>query len=66
MRADIVSEIRAMGVTLSVDGGNLIVRPKAAITDDLRSMIREHKPAILHINRLYLGVDPPLTLESMG
>ena len=55
MRADIVSKIRAMGVTLSVDGGNLIVRPKAAITDDLRSMIREHKPAILHINRLYLN-----------
>jgi hypothetical protein len=47
MGADVMTEIRAAGITLSVDGAVLVARPKAAITDELRNLIRTHKPAIL-------------------
>jgi hypothetical protein len=47
MGADVMTEIRAAGITLSVDGADLVATPKAAITDGLRSLIRAHKPAIL-------------------
>ncbi|MGH8590840.1 MAG: hypothetical protein ACREXX_16390, partial [Gammaproteobacteria bacterium] len=47
MAPDIMTAIRAAGITLSVDGGNLIAGPKAALTDELRSLIRAHKPALL-------------------
>jgi hypothetical protein len=40
MGTDILTEIRAAGITLSVDGGNLVATPKAAITDDIRTLIR--------------------------
>ena len=47
MRTGVLTAIRAMGITLSVDGGNLLAKPKAAITEEARSLIREHKAELL-------------------
>jgi protein-disulfide isomerase-like protein with CxxC motif len=47
MGTDLVTKLRAAGITLSLDGGNLVATPKAAITDELRSLIRAHKADIL-------------------
>jgi hypothetical protein len=47
MHTDILTAIRAAGITLAVDGGNLIVTPKTAITDDIRTRSASNKPQIL-------------------
>lgn len=45
--AAILDQIRAAGITLSVDGGNLVARPRAAITDELRVLIRANKIGLM-------------------
>ena len=47
MGTDILAQIRAAGITLSADGGNLVATPRAVITDDIRTLIREHKLALM-------------------
>jgi hypothetical protein len=47
MGTDILAELRAAGIALSVDGGNLVATPKAALTDELRSLIRDHKAELV-------------------
>jgi len=48
MTPNVMIAVRSAGITLSADdGGNLIARPKAALTDELRSLIREHKVELL-------------------
>jgi hypothetical protein len=59
MGTDILAEIRAAGITLSVDGGSLIATPKAAITDELRSLIRTHKADIMAALRRPVQKKPP-------
>ncbi len=43
----IMKQLRESGLTLTADGDRLLVEPKAAITDQHRAMIRQHKPALL-------------------
>lgn len=43
----VLETLKAKGVQLSRDGGDLIATPKAALTDELRSLIREHKAELL-------------------
>lgn len=43
----IIEEARAAGLALQVEGGNIRVEPRAALTDDLRSRIIAEKPAIM-------------------
>lgn len=43
----ILDTLKAKGVRLTRDGGDLIATPKAALTDDLRALIRAHKPELL-------------------
>lgn len=35
------------GVSLSIDGGKLLAHPAARLTDELRALIRDHKPELL-------------------
>lgn len=35
------------GLTIETEGGNLVVRPKELITDEVRAFIRTHKVEIL-------------------
>jgi hypothetical protein len=43
----ILDTLKAHGVRLTRDGEDLIATPKAALTDELRALIREHKPELL-------------------
>jgi hypothetical protein len=43
----ILDTLKAHGVSLTRDGGDLIATPKAALTDELRALIRAHKPELL-------------------
>ena len=45
----ILDTLKAHGVRLTRDGEDLIATPKAALTDELRALIREHKPELLEI-----------------
>lgn len=45
--ADILSRLRDFGLTALADGENLIVRPRSAITDEARELIRAHKAELL-------------------
>jgi hypothetical protein len=47
MGLDVLTKLQAEGITLSTDGGNLVATPKAALTDELRSLIRANKSQIL-------------------
>ena len=43
----ILDALKAKGVRLTRDGGDLIATPRAALTDDLRALIRAHKVELL-------------------
>lgn len=45
--AEILSHLRADGLTLSANDGRLLVEPRDLITDAHRSLIRTHKPELL-------------------
>ena len=44
---DLLNELRRMGLRLSAQGSELHVGPRAAITEEARRLIRDHKPEIL-------------------
>ena len=44
---DLLNELRRMGLRLSAQGSELHVSPRAAITEEARRLIRDHKPEIL-------------------
>ena len=44
---DLLNVLRGMGLHLSVQGSDLHVGPREAITEEVRRLIREHKPEIL-------------------
>ena len=43
----ILEQLTARGIRLRRDGEYLVVVPKAALTDQLRALIKEHKPELL-------------------
>ena len=45
----ILDTLKAKGVRLTRDGGDLIATPKAALTDELRTLIRKHKAELLEV-----------------
>lgn len=44
---DVLGRLQSLGLTLSTDGNNLMVEPKAAITAEARALIRQHKSELL-------------------
>src|ERR1700676_4377076 len=44
---DLLTKLRHAGLAMRADGDALVVRPRELLTDELRTQIREHKPAIL-------------------
>jgi hypothetical protein len=47
LAAEVVTEVKRRGVSLSVSGGNLELRPASALTPELVSELRAHKAEIL-------------------
>ena len=47
--AAILGRLEAAGLHLRAEGGKLIARPKEAVTDDLRGLIRRHKAELLAV-----------------
>ena len=47
----ILDTLKAKGVRLTRDGGDLIATPRAALTDELRALIRQHKAELLEVLR---------------
>jgi hypothetical protein len=45
--ADVLIRLHESGLTALAESGNLIVRPKAALTDETRALIRAHKAELL-------------------
>lgn len=54
---DVLAQLSALGVTLTRDGDSLVARPRSALTDEARAMIRAHKTALLEA--LARPADPP-------
>lgn len=44
---ELIGLLALAGLRLSVDGPNLIVEPRSAITDELRTRIRDSKPQLM-------------------
>lgn len=44
---DLLNVLKGMGLRLTAHGSNLHVAPRTAITDEARSMIRDHKAELL-------------------
>jgi len=53
----VLDRLRAAGVTVVAEAGTLVVSPTAALNDELRALIREHKAAIAALIALPLGVE---------
>jgi hypothetical protein len=45
--SDVLGSLRVAGIRLRAEGGCLIAEPAGALTERLRAMIREYKPALL-------------------
>lgn len=45
----LLATLQGRGFKLVADGERLIVAPASALTDDLRMVIREHKPELLQL-----------------
>jgi hypothetical protein len=45
--ADLLTQLRDSGLTISADSGALHVSPAVALTDETRALIRANKPALL-------------------
>lgn len=45
--ADLLHRVSAAGVRLSIEAGRIVASPRAAITDELRALIRANKAALL-------------------
>lgn len=45
--ADLLQRVRAAGVHLSIEAGRIVASPRAAITEELRTLIRANKAALL-------------------
>ncbi len=59
--SDILSQLRGLGLTLSLQGEAIRAEPKAAINDDARALIRTHKGALLAALKAEL---PPKVLNN--
>jgi hypothetical protein len=46
---ELLETLAEIGVVASLDGAALLVKPRGALTDDLRSAIRAQKPALMAI-----------------
>jgi len=44
---DVLGHLRALGLTLAAEGSNIVVRPRQALTDEARQLIRAHKAELL-------------------
>ena len=45
--AELLADLRAASLTLAVNGDRLLVRPRAAVTPEVRETIAQHKPELL-------------------
>lgn len=48
-RFEVLPWLRASGLTVTLDAGQLLVRPAKCLTDDVRSMIRAHRRNIISL-----------------
>lgn len=46
---DVLQDLRALGVSVRIDGGNLIANPRSLLTDEHREALRADKPALLSL-----------------
>lgn len=44
---DVLGHLRALGLALEASGGNILARPREALTLEARRLIREHKAELL-------------------
>jgi len=62
---EIIKQLEGAGIHLSVDGVNILATPKAAITDEARYLIRQHKAEILQELRAANSPQLPDDLQRM-
>ncbi len=48
----LIAELHGFGVSVSVEGGNLHLRPKAKVTADMVDRVRQHKAEVVRAIRL--------------
>jgi hypothetical protein len=48
----LIAELHGLGVSVSVGGGNLHLRPKARVTADMVDRVRQHKAEVVRAIRL--------------
>ncbi len=68
--SEILDRLRHLGVNVRTDGSRLIVAPRDALTDELRTLIRQHKPALVAVLALSAKEDPggvrPATTDALA
>jgi hypothetical protein len=47
--ASLIAHVRSLGITISADGDDLIIRPAAKLTPELRTSLRAAKPELLEL-----------------
>lgn len=58
--------LRHAGLTVEAEGDRLLVQPRSLLNEDLRALLREHKPEILALLRDAAPFDPESWEERAG
>lgn len=59
---ELLAELAQIGVHITADGGNLLIRPASRLSDSLRAELRAAKPALLAL--LEFSPESPQTAEG--
>lgn len=62
--ANIITTLAGRGITVSLEGDRIHARPKHRLTDDDLRLIREHKPALIHLLKTRAEADEAGTLAA--
>ncbi|RRQ20401.1 hypothetical protein D5687_09480 [Guyparkeria sp. SCN-R1] len=55
--ADIITTLAGRGIAVSLEDGRIHARPGHRLTDDYVRLIRQHKPALMHLLRTRAQAD---------
>jgi hypothetical protein len=56
----LLAQVRALGVSVRLNGDNIALRPITAVPDDIKAALRSAKPELLALLRVEVAAQPPV------
>jgi hypothetical protein len=63
---ELLSDLADAGLSISADGGHLVIRPASKLTDHMRAALRDAKPELLTLLRGGRTIRPPSDTSAVA